>query len=304
MKITKKTYFIICTLFLLGFLFFALFGVGFAKSLAVEETVNKGQIYSFATVEDSQKEYMDYKDLIDQEKSEREQILQILVTPSEAPDKTETEAVKNENKEEISVVFFGDSMTETLSDEKTMAEKLSGAFGGRKVAVDIVAASARSIADQIDEIQGYSKKADLAVIESFAYNPLAGPSEESRDLYKKYLRQALESWKNRNGRVYLLLTIAPNQEIFGQGQNGVNWDLDRRREHSQTIMSYFASAKEIAGDLGVELINCFDSSLLDGAGNEEYIDKLDGIHPSAKGREFIIAAIKEKLKEDIILITN
>jgi lysophospholipase L1-like esterase len=130
---------------------------------------------------------------------------------------------------------------------------------------------------------------DIIIVGSFAYNPYFPPNAAQ---HHQDLLNLVERMKQITPAVY-----QPLRTGFGTGPNGVNWDANTAYSHTGFMLEQIDSAKQVARELNIPLIDTFSPSVIkeDGSGRADLIATDDRIHPSVKGHEFMAELIAKKL---------
>jgi len=132
-------------------------------------------------------------------------------------------------------------------------------------------------------------KADIYIVDSFAYNPMENLAE-----YESALRGILEQFKSNGKPVYLVATIAPLKSNFGKGPGGVNWESDIAWTHATKIQTHIEKAIAVASYLNIPVIDCYHQTLQsNGEGIASMVNSHDGIHPSVAGHQFIAKQVAD-----------
>ncbi|HSW47562.1 MAG TPA: SGNH/GDSL hydrolase family protein [Candidatus Saccharimonadales bacterium] len=233
----------------------------------------------------------------------------VNLTPTPTPEPElpfrKYEAPQIEKKREYTIVMIGDSMTHALGPHGgKFYEDINKLYkdSGHGILVDNYAIPSTNIL-QLDHVINtktkvddatfdplFSRKFDLILIESFAYNPLSqfgitgGIKRQNHELDK--LMEILRTSHSDSG-IMFVATIAPNKESFSKK---VHPDIKESEstELADERIAYLKNHIKYAEDHGIPLANIYEKSLTkSGDGNLDYINPDDDIHPSAVGLEFI-----------------
>ena len=142
-----------------------------------------------------------------------------------------------------------------------------------------------------------TKHLSLLVVESFAYNPYANGTD-GLSRYQEQLGNLVETLRTYFPGVPLVfvVTIAPNSRLFGDGAPGIAFSPEEKRERTDTIQSYLATAVRFARSERLPLADLYDASLMpNGDGDPIYISGTDHIHYSAVGRMLFTQKVIETI---------
>lgn len=224
-------------------------------------------------------------------------------TPTAAP------TVRPKTPAVLKIAIVGDSMVQTMGDFSYLKEQLDKKLSPQIVELYNYGVGSANIDSAIERLQtGINEenrtlpsltdlKPHIVILESFGYNPF----NEELDPGRKHHYQSLEKTydyilQNSQAKVYLMVTIAPNSQLFGLGPRGIDWPDQERKIQSQKIKAYLINALELGLLKHYRLIDCFTPSLeTDGQGKADLISADDGIHPSVKGQKFISDEIVKNL---------
>lgn len=244
-----------------------------------------------------------WQDLIQQEQTEWAR-LRPVIQPFQPVMGVQTQ-ITEADRRPLKIVFFGDSMVETLGDLEPWAGTLSTALNRPTEAVNlgVGAQTIRLAYERISAPTGadrqqpslISLRPDMVIVESFVYNPM--PQHE----YDQWLDRTVARLRELSVRIYFLVTIAPDCAVFGNGPGGVDWEKEVKADQCRTIRELARHAIRRGEELDLAVIDVFSSSReANGEGRPELIDRQDGIHPSAEGKKMILAAVADRLKDDIL----
>jgi hypothetical protein len=192
------------------------------------------------------------------------------------------------------IAVIGDSMVDTMGDFKYLADGLKNKFPGANFTIYNYGIGSENIHQALERFgSSYSYHSreypsiaqiqpDIIVVGSYAYNPLY---PYDRDQHWLALAQLIKKAKDVAKKTYVLAEIAPLEEGFGQGPNGIDWSENLIRVHVIHIVEQLENAMGLAEAQDVGLIDVYSQSLESGSkfGKKEYVDGNDGIHPSEAG---------------------
>jgi lysophospholipase L1-like esterase len=233
-----------------------------------------------------------------------------MLTPSPTPF-TRYVVPEIEDKNSITILLVGDSMTAALGPHPSRLSKLLNERYDKQFAIDNYSEGSKSILSLRElltreiQINGTSEKAaierdfDILIIESFGHNPLSEyPLEEGLELQEEILDETM-LWliKDKPKAVIIFLaTFAPDDENYARGAVGLtseaseNFAIERKK--------YIENFIEYAGKRQIPLINMYEQSYNpDGTFRKDLIFQLDNIHPSQEGIELIQENIFEFIDE-------
>jgi len=207
-------------------------------------------------------------------------------------------------KKSYKIAVFGDSMVDTMGEVMEYLEhSLKARYPTTQFTLYNYGQGSQNVEDGLSRFYNefnykdrhypslVAVQPDILIIGSFAYNPF---SPNDQELYKKLYKKLLLRSRNIANDVYMLTEIAPLRSEFGQGPNGVNWDVPTSYEHSGWIVSGLENSLLVAKELDIPTINVFQLTLLNPQtkeGMKKYVNPSDGIHPSVAGHEFIADTI-------------
>ena len=203
------------------------------------------------------------------------------------------------------IALFGDSMVDTMDTNLPyLAKSLQNIYPNVQFTLLNYGIGAQTVVkglSRLSEEFNYkdrqypailASKADIFIIDSFAYNPM-----ENIDEYENKLRQLLTQIKAVGKPVYFLATIAPLKANFGKGPGGVNWESDTAWTHATKIQAHLEKGIAVAKSLEIPIIDCYHPTLqTSGEGTSDYVNKNDGIHPSVAGHQYIASYIANMLE--------
>jgi lysophospholipase L1-like esterase len=239
-----------------------------------------------------------------------ERSMRQILTPSPTPF-TRYIVPEIEDKDSITILLVGDSMTTALGPHPFRLSRLLNERYDKKFAVDNYSEGSKSILSLRElltreiQINGTSEKAaidrdfDILIIESFGHNPLSEyPLDEGLVLQEKILDETM-LWliKDKPKAVIIFLaTFAPDEENYARGAVGLTGEASENfaTERKKYIENFIEYAKEHQ----IPLINMYEQSYNpDGTFRKELIFQLDNIHPSQDGIELIQENIFEFIVE-------
>lgn len=207
----------------------------------------------------------------------------------------------------MSIAIVGDSMVDTMGTNLPYLQlELSKVYPATVFTLLNYGIGSTNIDTGLDRLQhAYSYqdrayppittvKPDVAIIESFAYNPLP-LSDDNLAHHANMLTQMIQTLQAQSSsKVMLLATITPNSDQFGLGPGGVNWDSEAQTRQTDAINAYLKNTFQVAKTLKIPIIDAYyPSQDLLGNGLLNYISAHDHIHPSVAGHEFIAKRIVE-----------
>lgn len=207
------------------------------------------------------------------------------------------------------VAVYGDSMVETMGEHMDYLKSalntkypdkdfvlLNYGIGAENVQMGLERFEKPFVRNERNYIPAACIKPDTIIVGSFAYNPFT-PHDRVKHL--TLLTELVTKAKKASKSVYLLAEIAPLQNSFGKGPNGVNWPEVAADEHTVKIKEQLENAVALSGTLNVGLINAYQASQTStGYGNPKYVNPSDGIHPSVAGHIFMATLIANTLRLD------
>ena len=159
-----------------------------------------------------------------------------------------------------------------------------------------------------------SIKADILVLESFAYNNF-GDSQRGLDKQWLLLGEIITKTEklSPNTKIILAAAIAPNSTVYGDGIDGVDWPLDQKAARTTTVKKYLENLTNFANSQGYPLADAYHSSLpairlepsgdwqagmdAGGEGKLIYINAGDHLHPSGPGGELFCQEVAEEINK-------
>jgi lysophospholipase L1-like esterase len=211
----------------------------------------------------------------------------------------------------VTIAIVGDSMVDTLGrDLFSLSLSLSQYYP--KVTFNLLnygvgASTAEQALPRLIqeyEYQGQkispllSTNPDIVIIESFAYNR-PQDSDRSLKLRRQTLAKIISEIKSKTrAEVLMLVTIAPNDQKFAAGIEGITWDENQRKIEAQAVRQFLEDAIKYANEAGLPLIDAYTPSLdKDKNGKEMYVNPVDNIHPSQAGIELVSDLAAQKIQE-------
>lgn len=212
-------------------------------------------------------------------------------------------------KSSYSIAVFGDSMVDTMGEKLEYLQKVlvrkypetefnlyNYGIGGQNIEQGV----GRFESSFVNRERRYPPlpvlAPDVLIIGSFAYNPF--PLHD-RNKHYTFLRELIGKAKNVSSHVYLLAEIAPLKTGFGKGKNGVNMPEEIASEQAIHVIEQLDDVINLSTSENIPLINAYYNSRIDGSyGDPYFVNKDDGIHPSAAGHIFTARLIVEKIRFD------
>lgn len=210
------------------------------------------------------------------------------------------------DKENITVVFVGDSMTKALGPHPAHFSSLMNDEFDKVFAIDNysegsvnITALPRLLKEKTDlngtqENPALEREFDILVIESFAHNPLSHLDlEEGLQKQEDVLDEMmLEIIQTRPTAVIIFLaTLPPDSGNYARGVFDLSDEL--RSEFVSERIAYLENFVEYANSHNIPLVNVYEQSFLDNGMLDSTLISEDNIHPSQKGIEFIQERIFE-----------
>jgi uncharacterized surface protein with fasciclin (FAS1) repeats len=209
-------------------------------------------------------------------------------------------------KKTYTIALIGDSMIDTMQTSfPFLNEALMKAYPGITFKLYNYGVGGQNIEmglGRFDEKHVYKDrnyppiaelKPDIIIVGSWGYNPF-GPHDPQT--HKKLLTQAIEKVKKTGAKIYLLKEIAPLQDDFGKGVNGVNWPSADAATHAGKIVDQLNNADTVSSEQQIPLINVFDISKRKNEGKKILVNQTDGIHASPTGHRLTANIIASKLQ--------
>lgn len=224
-------------------------------------------------------------------------------TPSPQP---ETPAIGGYQKP-ITIAILGDSMIDTLGDFSYLTRSLQTAYPQYIFNIINYGLGASNIEyglfrlendyQYLDEHHSslLSQNPDIIIIESFAYNNF-GNTQAGFDRHWLNLGALTTKIKQSlpNAKILLTSTIAPSSVIFTNG-SGTNLSALEKLQKTKTINLYLQNLINFSKSQNFPLADAFTPSLKNQDGNPIFVNKDDGIHPSALGSQFFQDILFESL---------
>lgn len=224
--------------------------------------------------------------------------------------------VRQTKKPHYTIVFLGDSMTDTLGEDlQLVRDELRRVYPGTTFTLlnygvggeNIVSGIARVTADT--QYLGHtrpslvSQKPDVVVIESFAYNPF--PFEtgalDQHWLSLAYMVDAIRA-NLPDAKIVMAATIAPNSFVFGDGASGIAFGIQDKQKRTHTIKQYLENAIRFAQSENLTLADAYHPSLdTRDEGKLLYINPGDHIHYSDAGRQLFARTVVETIVTNKLL---
>lgn len=212
-------------------------------------------------------------------------------------------------KNSYSIAIFGDSMVDTMGEnleylQKILSKKYPNTsftlynygIGGQNVEQGLARFESSFVNRERNFPPIPALNPDILIIGSFAYNPF---STHDRNKHYSLLRELLWKAKKIFPNVYLLAETSPLKNGFGVGKNGVNMPEQAAREQAIHIIEQLDNVINLSNAENTPLINVYEYSKIDRSfGDPYYVNKDDGIHPSAAGHVFTAEIIVKKIKFD------
>lgn len=210
-------------------------------------------------------------------------------------------------KSSYRIAVIGDSMVDTMGERMEYLEHaLKARYPRTQFELYNYGRGSERVSDGLKRIDNHfanndrrydpltSIHPDIIIVGSFAYNPYFPPNASQ---HHQDLLTLVERMKQITPAVYQLIEIAPLRTGFGTGPNGVNWDANTAYSHTGFILEQIDSAKQVAKELNIPLIDAFSPSVTkaDGSGRSDLISTDDRIHPSVAGHQFMAEIIAKKL---------
>lgn len=220
----------------------------------------------------------------------------------------------NQSVKNVTISFFGDSMIDTMeTNTPYFAEQIKKYYPNFNFTLLNYGIGAQQVDKgfaRIEENFSYKDRnyspilktqPDVIILDSFAYNPYDN-LDSDLEKYKTELNQLINKLQSTGSQVIFLATIAPLKVKFGAGPGGVNWPSDLAYTHATKIQSYMEVAISIAKQNNLPIIDLYHLTLqTNGEGIAKLVSSHDGIHPSAKGHEFIASQISEFIAKNRLL---
>ena len=230
------------------------------------------------------------------------------LTPTSTPTPTPAPFIVLK-KASYTIAIFGDSMVDTMGEEleylqetlvskypKTQFSLYNYGIGGQNVEQGLARFESSFVNRQRQYPPLPRLSPDVLIVGSFAYNPF--PTHD-RNKHYALLRELTAKAKNISSKVYLLAEIAPLETGFGKGKNGVNMPDNVALEHTNHIVEQLDNAINLSNAENIPIINVYYESRIERSfGNPYFVNKDDGIHPSAAGHYFTAESIVEKIEPD------
>ncbi len=210
------------------------------------------------------------------------------------------------------IVFVGDSLTEYLGNFDELRGYLKKYYPNKSFLLLNYGFSSTNILSVQDRLEKDSTRSgrifqainnipfDLIFIESFGNNPLSEhPSKEGLKLQTQALDKIIASITKTHPKssIIFIATIAPNKDRYAEGV--INLTTEKRQEWAKERMAYMENHIKYANSHKIPLINIYEKSLdQSGAGNIDFINPNDFIHPSPTGIYFISAEIAKFLYQN------
>jgi len=141
-----------------------------------------------------------------------------------------------------------------------------------------------------------SEKADMIIVESFAYNHGPNTNKGIKD-YKETISTIINTLKGETeSELFLYAPISPNKHIYTKGISWLGWSEAERAKEYKATRVYLEEFIRLAKVIRLPLINTYNKSLDGDDGNVEYISNVDGIHFSSVGRQLVAKEMLTMLK--------
>ena len=210
----------------------------------------------------------------------------------------------------LTIALLGDSMIDTLgTGAPALQTALSRYYPGRKFRIfnygvgasHIEYALYRLTQDYDYDGQHYpsliSRKPDIIIIESFAYNNF-GNTQEGIDRQWLNLGAITSTIREMlpNTKIVLTAVPAPNSRNFASGAPGINLNVLDQQEKTKTIKIYLQNLVNFATSQRYPLANAYTPSLTtQGEGLPDLISETDHLHLSDLGLQFLSDTIASTL---------
>lgn len=212
-------------------------------------------------------------------------------------------------KDSYTIVLVGDSMTSMLGEED-LENDLKEFYPAKEIEIlnyGIGSTSIETVPERLTNgvIKGdtslnplLSYNPDLIILESSGNNPINLPADLGFKKQEEILDQIIQIVRSNSPetKIVFAATLYPNKENYGKNILGLSSEDSKNQGEIRII--YIENHIKYAKDHNIPLINIFDKSK-DKVG--EYIDKIDFIHPSKKGMNFINQEIANFIFQNRIL---
>jgi len=230
-----------------------------------------------------------------------------LPTPTPSP-QPETPAIGGYQKP-ITIAILGDSMIDTLKDFSYLKKSLQTAYPQYVFNIINYGLGASDIEYGLFRLENdyqyldehhpslLSQNPDIIIIESFAYNNF-GNNQAGFDKHWLNLGALTTKIKQSlpNTKILLTSTIAPSSVIFANG-SGTSFSALEKLQKTKTINLYLQNLINFSKSQNYPLADAYTPSLKNQDGNPIFVNKDDGIHPSALGSQFFQDILFESLQK-------
>jgi len=148
-----------------------------------------------------------------------------------------------------------------------------------------------------------SRKPDIIIIESFAYNNF-GNTQEGIDRQWLNLGAITTTIREKlpNTKIILAAVPAPNSQNFASGAPGINLNVLDQQEKTKTIKIYLQNLVNFATSQKYPLANAYTPSLTaQDEGLPDLISETDHLHLSDLGLQFLSDTIASTLHDKKII---
>jgi lysophospholipase L1-like esterase len=238
-----------------------------------------------------------------------------VTTDQGSPSASATIFSKTKN-EHMTIALIGDSMVDTLGVEfPELTTLLTAQYPRSKFSILNYGVGGTNIDYGIERLaNGYeylgvhhpsliSQKPDLVIIESFGYNPYSYDTG-AIDAHWLALAKIVDIIKTQlpGSKIAIAATIAPNNQVFGDGAAGISFSSDDKRKRTTVINGYLESTVKFAQSQHIPLMDAYHpSQMSDGNGTIDLINNGDHIHYSPKGREFMARIMTDTITREKLL---
>ncbi len=209
----------------------------------------------------------------------------------------------------ITIAILGDSMIDTLKDFSYLKKSLQTAYPQYIFNIINYGLGASDIEYGLFRLENdyqyldehhpslLSQNPDIIIIESFAYNNF-GNTQAGFDKHWLNLGAITTKIKQSlpNTKILLTSTIAPSSVIFGNG-SGTSFSALEKLQKTKTINLYLQNLINFSKSQNFPLADAYTPSLKNQDGNPIFVNKDDGIHPSALGSQFFQDILFESLQK-------
>lgn len=210
------------------------------------------------------------------------------------------------DKQNITVLFVGDSMTKALGPHPAHFSSLMNDEFDKVFAIDNysegsvnITALPRLLKEKTDlngtqENPALEREFDILVIESFAHNPLShldleAGLQKQEDVLDEMMLEIIQT--RPTALIIFLATLPPDSGNYARGVFDLSDKL--RSEFVSERITYLENFIEYANAHNIPLVNVYEQSFLENGTLDSTLISEDNIHPSQKGIEFIQERIFE-----------